>query len=93
MFTVNAVSLWRPLKSPVRSAPLAVSDSTTLHESSLVEVQRIRREFVGCTWFSMYQDNIKWYYMSDQTPDDLLLFKTFDSLEGKAKCRMRIEDY
>jgi hypothetical protein len=84
--TFDTCSLWRPLKSPVRSAPLAVCDGTTLDESSLVEVHRIRRKFAGCTWSSMYQENIGWYYMSNQTPDELLLFKNFDSMEGTAKC-------
>ncbi|KAF2684665.1 hypothetical protein K458DRAFT_388366 [Lentithecium fluviatile CBS 122367] len=82
---IRWINLWRPLKLPVRSAPLAVCDGTTLDESNLVEVHRIRRQFIGCTWFSMYQENIKWYYMSSQSPEDLLLFKTFDSMEGKAK--------
>lgn len=82
----NVTSLWRPLGQPVECCPLAVSDGTTVKETGLVEANRVRRALVNSTLFALYQDDVKWYYMSQQTPSDLLIFKNFDSLEGVAKC-------
>lgn len=37
--------------------------------------------------YPIYNENVKWYYLSDQKPDEVLLFKIFDSDENvPAQC-------
>ncbi|KAF2791294.1 hypothetical protein K505DRAFT_249299 [Melanomma pulvis-pyrius CBS 109.77] len=76
---VRLMNLWRPIGGPVENWPLAVCDGSTLPETSLVECERIRREYVGNTMYLLQTAGIKWYYHSQQSEDDLLIFKTFDS--------------
>lgn len=84
---VRLINLWRPVNGTVEDWPLAVCDGGTLPESQLVECERIRRAFLGSTMYILYKEGIKWYYMSDQGVDDLLLFKTFDSDQSQpARC-------
>ena len=83
---LTTVSLWRPISGPVLTWPLAVADGSTVLHSSFIETNRIRRQFTGCTLFLKHQEGVNWYYMSHQMPEDLLLFKNFDSKDGVAKC-------
>ncbi|KAK4455291.1 hypothetical protein QBC34DRAFT_389712 [Podospora aff. communis PSN243] len=76
---VQLINMWRPTNGPVEDWPLSVCDATTLPEEQLVECDRIRRAFLGCTMYVKYVEGIKWHYMSRQDNDDLLVFKTFDS--------------
>lgn len=79
-------SLWRPINGPVQDCPLAVCDGRTYSESSLVETDQVRRWHAGQTQYALFDPNMVWYYLSDQTDDEVLLFKNFDSMDGVTKC-------
>ncbi|KFY05586.1 hypothetical protein V492_08433 [Pseudogymnoascus sp. VKM F-4246] len=79
---VRLINLWRPTNGPVENWPLAVSDGSTIQESNLIETDRIRRNFTGCTMFLLHDERVKWHYMSRQDNNELLMFKSFDSKEG-----------
>jgi hypothetical protein len=51
---VRLINLWRPASGTVEDWPLAVCDGSTLPESQLVECDRIRRAFSGCTMYILY---------------------------------------
>ncbi|KAK2009783.1 hypothetical protein LZ32DRAFT_630696 [Colletotrichum eremochloae] len=78
---VRLINLWRPINGPIQNWPLAVCDGRTLSESNLVETERIRRTFTGNTMFLMQGTGVKWFYMSEQNDDEVLIFKSFDSRE------------
>lgn len=59
--------------------PLAVNDGSTVNVDDLVETDTIRRSFIGSNLYAKYRDTQKWYYLKRQQPDEVLIFKQFDS--------------
>ncbi|CAN9403657.1 unnamed protein product [Alternaria alternata] len=76
---VRLLNLWRPTNGPIVEFPLAICDGSTLPPDYLVETDRIRRTYTGCTMYTMQCESIRWYYKYRQDVDDVLLFKSFDS--------------
>jgi hypothetical protein len=48
-------------------------------KSDLYECDVIRVRFIGGTVYVAYNKGQKWYYLSNQDPDEVLLLKMFDS--------------
>lgn len=80
----NHRSIWRPLKV-VEEWPLAFCDSTTVKKDDLVASDNIRSKYIGENLFAKYSSDYRWYYMSDQLPDEVTLLKIFDSADGVTK--------
>jgi hypothetical protein len=86
----QALNLWRPIKTVLRD-PLAISDATsvpmsdqyTFTSSAQPGKLPVRILFTRAGEHSMH----RWYYLKEQRPDELLIFKTFDSDEN-ARTRM-----
>jgi len=72
------INVWRPTK-PVRNFPLAVCDSRTVDSKDLVAADRIRREFIGEGLWALQNSEYQWYYLPDQSPDEVTLIKVSDS--------------
>jgi hypothetical protein len=47
----------------------------------LLEVDLVRRDYVGSTMYAKYRSGYKWYYLDKQRPDEVCFFKNFDSSE------------
>ncbi|KAL1900955.1 hypothetical protein Sste5346_002016 [Sporothrix stenoceras] len=85
---VLCFSVWRPL-SVVKRDPLGVVDCNSVHEADLYKLQRIfpdgaKGENVvvkanGQTLPESRPCHHKWHYMSEQTPQDVLVIKTSDT--------------
>ena len=73
-------SVWRPLK-PIKSWPLAICDSRTVRQSDLVPSDLVRRRFVGETFYAKSNPEHRWYYLSEQQPDEVTMLKIYDSHE------------
>ncbi|KAL1950711.1 hypothetical protein VTO73DRAFT_5835 [Trametes versicolor] len=82
---VRIINVWRPIENPVAHHPLAVSDWRFLDEKDLVSTRLIYPHREGSTYSVRYNPNHKWYYLSDQTPEEVILIKCFDSEEDKAR--------
>jgi hypothetical protein len=71
----------------VRDWPLAVNDGSTVSADDLVETDTIRRSFIGSNLYAKYRETQKWYYLDCQQPEEVLVFKQFDSEpEVQAAC-------
>lgn len=81
---IRVINIWRPLCHPVHDCPLALTDTvgSTLTVRDVIECDRVRRDTMKF-WDTMgvvkYRDGYKWYYMSEQTPDEPVLFMGYDS--------------
>jgi hypothetical protein len=65
--------------------PLAVADYRSIDlEQDLVATKFIYPDRETSTNSFRYNPGHKWYYLSDQTPDEVTLFKCFDSDVDKA---------
>ena len=82
---VRIINVWRPIHHPVAHKPLAVSDWRYLDENDLVSVRFIYPHREGSTYSVRYNPNHRWYYPSNQTPDEVTLIKCYDSEEDRAR--------
>ena len=81
------INVWRPLVDPVENFPLSLCDVRSIDSSDMVDAERRAANHIGEISLATYNPNHRWYYFSEMRPDEVLLFKTFDSIhEGKTLC-------
>ncbi|KAK1750107.1 hypothetical protein QBC47DRAFT_124929 [Echria macrotheca] len=81
------INIWRPFNHPIETEPLAVCDGSTVPASKLIAADHVRKYYVGESLYPLPDPQYRWYYLSRQTKDECLVFKTFDSSgEVTAKC-------
>jgi hypothetical protein len=73
------VNLWRPIRGPLRDAPLALCDGSSVAADSLENVELRYADRTGEIYYLMHEPNQRWYFASDMTVDEAWLFKNFDS--------------
>lgn len=56
---------------------------------NLVETDRIRRKYTGRTMFVMHEPSMEWHYVSEQSNDEVLVFRSFDSQEDVTGCEYK----
>jgi len=84
---VTVLNMWRPILNSAGANPLAVCDAETVDESDLVETMIYGYGHAGYSWHEIgvgvYEvaasDRHRWYYYPDMTPDETLVFTTYDS--------------
>lgn len=73
------VNLWRPIRGPVRDAPLALCDGASVAPQALRAVELRYPERTGEIYYLMHHPGQRWYFAADMTVDEAWLFKNFDS--------------
>jgi hypothetical protein len=73
------VNMWRPISGPLRDAPLAICDSSSIAPHQLIPVDLLYPERRGEIYYLTYDPNQRWYYAPDMQPDEAWLFKNYDS--------------
>lgn len=79
------INVWRPLTDPVENYPLALVDARTLTPDHLVDTERRAPNHVGEIQLALHDPQQRWYYYSAMRPDEVLMFRTFDSLENGSR--------
>jgi hypothetical protein len=79
------VNLWRPLRGPVRDAPLALCDGRTVSARALRTVELRYPERTGEIYYLTHERAQRWYFASDMTVEEAWLFKNFDSAPGSVQ--------
>jgi hypothetical protein len=80
------VQTWRPIRLPVESWPLAICDSRTLSEKSMVITERRYQDRVGQTMAITFDPAHRWYWFPHMRRDEALVFKVFDSMtDGRSR--------
>ncbi|KIM89135.1 hypothetical protein PILCRDRAFT_813043 [Piloderma croceum F 1598] len=83
---VRIINVWRPIGNIVAHNPLAVADFYSLdRENDLVSTRHIYPTREGATFSVRYNPKHQWYFLADQTPEEVTLIKCFDSDEDKAR--------
>jgi len=81
------INVWRPLVDPVENFPLALCDIRSIEANDMVEAERRAPNHIGEISLATYNPSHRWSYFADMRPDEVLLFKTFDSnCQGKNIC-------
>ena len=83
---VQVINLWRPIRGPLRDAPLAVCDAGSVAAGDLVPSDLVYRDRVGETYGVKYNPAHRWFYVPEMQPDEALLLKCYDSkTDGRAR--------
>ncbi len=80
------VNVWRPIRGPVRRAPLALADASSVRPDELVATDRVSPDRVGEIYHLAHAPSQRWYHAPGMTRDEVLLIKGWDSLDdGRAR--------
>jgi hypothetical protein len=75
------INVWRPIRGPVQSTPLALCDSRSIAQKDLVPTD-LKHEVYMVTFNSKH----RWFYFPNMETNEVLLIKGFDSAEdGRAR--------
>ena len=78
--------MWRPIRHPVESSPLAICDARSVSLDDLVISERRYPDRVGQTYAITYNPEHKWFWFPRMRRDEAIVFKVFDSLkDGRAR--------
>jgi len=79
------INLWRPIRTIFKN-PLAIADANSVSDSDLVPIGLIYPDREGETYAVRPAEGHKWHYLNQQTPEEVLLIKCFDSkTDGRAR--------
>ena len=80
------VQVWRPIRRPVESFPLAICDARSLSTDDFVISERRYPNRVGQTYAITYDPAQRWYWFPRMRREEALVFKVYDSVkEGVAR--------
>jgi len=79
------VNVWRPIRGPLRDAPLAVCDATTVALTDFVPSDLVYRDRTGEIYRVKYNPAHRWFYTPEMQTDEALLIKCYDSATDKAR--------
>lgn len=79
------VNAWRPIGAPVQRDPLGLVDARSVRTSDLRPVDIVYRDRRGEILEAGPADRHTWYWFPRMRPDELLLFKQFDTREDVAR--------
>jgi len=82
-----ACSIWRPLYRKIEACPLALCDARSVDVNDLVEADRISANYVGEIYYAKSNPRLQWYWLSEQTPEEIAVFVSFDSAYHNAATR------
>lgn len=62
-------------------------DARTVQPTDLIASDFVRRKYAGETYFVQYNADQKWFYLSNQENDEVIMMKMYDSSNDvEAKC-------
>jgi hypothetical protein len=80
------VNVWRPIRGPLRDAPLAVCDAGSVAASDWVPQDLVYPDRTGEIFALTYNPAHRWFYAPAMRTDEVLLLKCFDSArDGRAR--------
>src|SRR5262245_26260657 len=80
------VQVWRPIRHPVETHPLAICDARSISPDDFVVNERRYPNRVGQTYAITYNPAHQWYRLPRMRRDEALVFKVYDSAkDGRAR--------
>jgi hypothetical protein len=73
------IQVWRPIRRPVETWPLAIADAQSLSAENMVVTERRYPDRIGQTYAITYNPAHRWYWFPHMRPDEALVFKTYES--------------
>ena len=80
------IQVWRPIRHPVETFPLAICDARSLSPEDLVVSERRYPDRIGQTYAIAHNPGHLWYWFPRMRRNEALVFKVYDSLlDGRAR--------
>ena len=80
------IQVWRPIRYPVETHPLAIADARSVSFDDFVVSERRSPGRVGQTYVVTYNPKHKWFWFPRQARNEALVFKVYDSAkDGRAR--------
>jgi len=80
------IQVWRPIRHPVETHPLAIADARSVSTDDFVLSERRSPGRIGQTYAVAYNPKHKWFWFPRQARDEALVFKVYDSAkDGRAR--------
>lgn len=80
------INVWRPVRGPVETAPLALADATSMQPGDFVAADLVYPDRVGEIYDVAHDPRHRWYYVPRMERHEALLLKCYDSaLDGTAR--------
>ena len=80
------IQVWRAIRNPIESNPLAIADGQNLAAENLIASERRYPDRVGETYQISYSADHRWFYFPRMRRDEALVFKVYDSeTDGRAR--------
>jgi hypothetical protein len=80
------INVWRAIRGPIESSPLALCDARSLGAGDIVPVDLVYRERVGEIFGFLYNPKHRWYYFPRMERNEAILLKCYDSRDdGRAR--------
>jgi len=80
------VQVWRPIRHPVETFPLAICDARSVSPGDFVISERRYPNRVGQTYALKHNPAHQWYWFPRMRRDEALVFKVYDSMkDGRAR--------
>lgn len=85
---IQIINSWQPCNSVVMDRPLVFCDWKSTKPQDYAEVQmHTARTVEGSLYHLRYHRDQKWFFLNEQTSEELALFLTYDSVPGNGpKC-------
>jgi hypothetical protein len=82
----GVINVWRPIRGPVLDSPLALCDARSFTNDDLIASDLVYPHVRGETSSVEYKPGHRWYYFSEQQPDEVVLIRVHDSAnDGRAR--------
>ncbi|GAW20398.1 hypothetical protein ANO14919_099040 [Xylariales sp. No.14919] len=84
---VQVLNVWRPINGTVEDWPLAVMDYRSVQHTDIhpTNIFKERHERMGQTVSINYNRDQKWFYLPNQSTNEVTIIKIWDSKEDAAK--------
>jgi hypothetical protein len=80
------IQVWRPIRYPVETHPLAICDAKSLSPKNLLISERRYPTRVGQTYAITYDPAHRWFWFPRMRREEALVFKVYESLtDGRAR--------
>lgn len=80
------IQVWRAIRLPIQSSPLAIADARSLASGDLIAAERRYPDRVGETYQVSFNPDHAWFYFPNMRRNEALVFKVYESKkDGRAR--------
>ncbi|RWA07922.1 hypothetical protein EKO27_g7189 [Xylaria grammica] len=82
---LQAINMWRPVVDVVQLGPLAMCDCRSVAEEDWESVDKVFDNWVEDSMYLKHSPRHQWYWLSNQTKNEVTIFSLWDSLRPDKK--------